>query len=149
MESKMISSVPWNALEHAHGSAQNAPQAFDDLLGLDEDARDDAVNEFLLSSAYHQSTTYSCTPYVVRCVLHIIENEDISNLETIGAPLIRELLGFIKACTHSAKTDSKLRAEILDGLNCYKSHLEYPDSKTAKISQELVGFCDVCKTENS
>lgn len=142
MDIEIINSIPWESLEHAYGSAKNAPQAFDDLLGDDENAREDAVNEFLFSSALHQYTTYSCTPYVVRCVLDIIRNSDIKDLESIGSPLIRELLGFINACTQSAKSDIKLRSEILDGVDCYRGHLEHPDRKTAKAASELLNFCD-------
>ncbi len=141
MASEIINSISWKTLEHAYGSAENAPQAFEDLQGDDKDARDDAVNEFLLSSAIHQYTTYSCTPYVVRCVLDIIRNGDIEALESIGAPLVRELFGFINACTPSANNDNTLRNEIINGLDCYQEYLDHHDRKTAKIANVLLKFC--------
>lgn len=137
----LIKSIPWDKLEDAYGSSVSAPESFVDLLGEDEGLRDNAVDEFLLSSAFHQYSTYSCTPYVVRIVLHIIENENISSLETIGKPLLSLLLGFINVCTHGAKSDLKLKQEIIKGKNIYMKANELVDNDSAKNAKELLEFC--------
>ncbi len=134
---QIITTIEWNKLNHAYGKADNVLKAFEDLLGANEDLRDDAVNEFLLSSALHQGTTYSCTPKVAKCVLHILKFENMEKLKTIGAPLLRELFMFLDACRYGAKKDPLLELELQEGIDIYQSNLNNQDIKTAVYANEL------------
>ncbi|MGL6162552.1 hypothetical protein [Microbulbifer sp.] len=141
MDTSLIDSIDWQNLEHAYGPAIDAPKELANLVSGDEDDRDDAVNGFLYSSAYHQGTVYSCTASVVRCVIHIIKNEDVYSFETIGAPLIRELLCFISICAHTWRFEPETGAAAFEGCDVYKDYLDHPDSKTAGYAKELTDFC--------
>lgn len=141
MDTNLIDSIEWGCLEHAYGPAIDTPKELANLIGDNEDDRDDAVNGFLYSSAYHQGTVYSCTPSVIRCVIYIIENEDISALKTIGAPLIRELLRFISICSVTWRFVPEIGEAAFLGYRTYLQYLDHPDSKTADYAKELVEFC--------
>ncbi len=136
----IIDSISWNKLADAYGVANKAPQGFTDLFSDDQDIREDAVYEFLLSSALHQYTTYSCTPYVVKCVIYIIKNEDIENLYIISYPLIRELFLFIQGCSHSALTNVELRNEIVKGKLIYQKYKSHHDALTSNYASNLFDF---------
>ncbi len=141
MTSDFINSFDWVNLSHAYGKALDAPKELLNLIGEDEDDRDDAVYGFLYSSAYHQGTVYSCTPHVMKCILYIIKNEDISSLETVGKPLIQELLGFLNACAFTWKYEPEIASAAYDGLDVYKLYLAHPDEQTKKHAQELLEIC--------
>lgn len=113
MLSDLLVSIPWNTLKGAYGHTGDAPSYLEDLVYGNEDEIDEAINEFLFSTAFHQYTTYSCTPFVVRCVLYIIQNEKVDQR------VLAELYEFLNACTHGAKHDLVLRSEILKGKQCY------------------------------
>ncbi|MCF6318321.1 MAG: hypothetical protein L3J83_03430 [Proteobacteria bacterium] len=139
----IIDSIPWNKLEDAYGVAYKAPQGFIDIFSDDQDTREDAVYEFLLSSALHQYTTYSCTPYVVKCVLYIIKYEDIENLNIISYPLIRVLFLFIQGCSHSAQTIVELRTEIVKGKLIYEKYKSHHDKLTSNYASKLFDFSNI------
>jgi len=143
----LIDSINWEGLQHAYGKALDAPRELANLVGENEDKRDDAVNGFLYSSAYHQGSVFSCTPSVMQCVIAIIKYEDISNLETIGAPLIRELLCFLSICAITWKSEPEIGKVAFSGRNLYSEYLNHPDDKTANYAKELLDFC--CTYENS
>ncbi len=132
---------PWAELQHAYGNAANAPQCLFDLMGDDEDKRDDAWGDFLFSSAVHQYTTYTCTPAVVLCALHMIEHEPIDGIEAVGHPLKLELLQFIGACRYGAQRDATLKQNILSGESSYQKLANDPHTGIAQAAQKLVDYC--------
>ena len=142
MDTTLINSIDWESLNHAYGKATNGPKELVNLLSENEDDRDDAVNDFLYSSAYHQGTVYSCTPSVMRCVIHIIKHEDITTLETIGAPLIRELFHFLSICGINWKTHPKIAEALYEGRKIYKEYLSFSDPNTVNSAKELINFCN-------
>jgi hypothetical protein len=145
MITDFVNSFDWENLSHAYGKALDVPKELMNLVGEDEDDRDDAVYGFLYSSAYHQGTVYSCTPSVMRCVLYIIKTEDVSSLETIGKPLIQELLGFLNACAFTWKFEPEIASAAYEGLDLYKVYLTHSDALTAKHAQELLDICNAYK----
>jgi hypothetical protein len=98
MDIPFINDYPWEALEQAYGSAEQAPIWLKSLTNKDEERRDEAIYEFLHSQACHQYSTYSCTPPVVKCVIYILENYNFQQ-----ASQLSNVLGFINACTYNAK----------------------------------------------
>ncbi|MET1257499.1 hypothetical protein [Aliikangiella maris] len=135
MDLSIIDSISWADLENAYGSAASAPQSLRALLSDDEDDVDEAIYGFLHSEACHQYTTYSCTPYVVKCVLYILELKEFKDSE------LGEILGFIQACTYNAREIESLRNEILSGIECYKKY----KGRKARVGEEatkLVEFCN-------
>lgn len=145
MVTDFIDSFDWGNLNHAYGKALDAPKELIKLIGDDEGDRDDAVYGFLYSSAYHQGTVYSCTPCVMRCVLHIIKNEDISSLCTVGKPLIQELLGFLNACAFTWKFEPEVSSAAYEGLEIYKMYVTHSDERAVKHAQELLDICNEYK----
>ncbi|WP_299775943.1 hypothetical protein [uncultured Pseudoteredinibacter sp.] len=142
MDMSFIDSIDWGSMQHAYGEASNAPAEIANLLSKDEDKRDDAVYGFLYSSAYHQGTIYSCTPSVMRCVIHIIRNEGITSLETIGKPLIQELLGFLNACAFTWRFEPDIASAAFEGRDLYREYIDHPDRKTSAHAQELLKICE-------
>jgi hypothetical protein len=135
MDKSTIDSVPWSSLEHAYGSAGDAPKYLNDLAHGNDDEIDEAVNGFLHSSACHQYTTYSSTPYVVRCVI------DLLNSRLLDIEQTSEILGFVQACTFSARDKEPLRVEIMKGSECFKKYLKHSDSKVTETANKLLEFC--------
>lgn len=132
---------PWDELEDAYGKATDAPIYLSQLIGEDDEAREDAINDYLYARPWHQWDVYSSTPYAIKCVHYIIKNVDVSRLKIDDTPLLYFLLHFILICTHGAKTDEKLKDAIIEGNQVYKRFQNHPNAKTAKISNKLVKFC--------
>ena len=137
MDTSFINSIVWGELEHAYGSAQDSPHHLMNLIKGDEDEIDEAVFGFLHSSACHQYSTYSSTPFIVRSVVSIL------NLKYFEIEQTSEILGFIHACTHSAKEKIELRKEIINGSECFKKYLKHSDPKVVKNAKELITFCEI------
>ena len=93
----------------------------------------------LLMIIYLQN--HGITPYAVKCVLHIIEKENISNLFVGTEPLVLYLLKFICLCRDGAESDDKLKKSILDGKPTYYECLDHPNSKVSKVAGKLIRFC--------
>jgi hypothetical protein len=83
------------------------------------------------------------SPYVVRCVVYILENKEFNDSE------LREILGFIQACTHNTTELDSLRQVIFAGANCYKKYLNHDDTRTAEITRNLLGFCNEFRFEKA
>jgi len=141
MNNHYFNQFPWNELEDAYGKAIDAPIYLFDLIGNDEEAREEAVNDYLFAKPWHQYSVYSSTPYAVKCVLHIIEKENISNLFVGTEPLVLYLLKFICLCRDGAESDDKLKKSILDGKPTYYECLDHPNSKVSKVAGKLIRFC--------
>ncbi|MFQ3226626.1 MAG: hypothetical protein ACI8RW_000002 [Porticoccaceae bacterium] len=135
MDMPTIDSIPWSSLEHAYGSAADASKYLHDLAHGNEDEIDEAVYGFLHSSACHQYTTYSSTPYVVRYVINLLSS-DLLLIEQTS-----EILGFIYACTFSAKDKELLKSEIVNGSACFKKYLKHSDPKVVENAKKLLVFC--------
>ena len=135
MDIPAIDSIPWSSLEHAYGSAEDAPKYLYDLTHGNEDEIDVAVYSFLHSYACHQYTTYSCTPYVVRHVIDFLSS-DLQLIEQTS-----EILGFVYACTFSANDKELLKAEIINGSECFKNYLKHSDPKAVENAKKLLAFC--------
>ncbi len=135
MDTSEIDAIPWSSLKHAYGSAADAPKYLYDLVNGNEDEIDEAVYGFLHSSACHQYTTYSSTPYVVRCVIGFLNSRLLLIEQT------SEILGFVHACTFSAKDNEFLKAEIMEGSDCFKKYLKHPDSIAVENAKKLLKFC--------
>ena len=131
-----IDEYDWGNLEQAYGSASHAPKYLNDLVSADEDLRSEAIYGFLHSEACHQYTTYSCTAPVVRCVVFILENNEFSDFVEL-----RNIIGFIHACTYSARSKEDLRQEILNGLRCYEKYSNHADINVCKEYKALIEFC--------
>lgn len=135
MEIPFINDYKWEDLQQAYGSAEKAPDRLADLMCKDDDLREGAINDFLFSQICHQYTTYSATPPVVKCVIYILNNHDFEDEETLA-----DILGFIEACTHNAKSDFLLRKEILAGETCYQRYAQHPANNVREYSEQLVHF---------
>jgi len=59
---ELISNIRWWWLTHAYGFATDAPKTFEELLGNDQDARDDAFLGWFRGSATHQYDIYRVIP---------------------------------------------------------------------------------------
>jgi len=135
MALSIIQTIPWHELECAYGSAKDAPEHLEHLYSGNEEEIEDAVYDFLHSSACHQYSTYSCTPYVVRCVINLL------NTNGFESHLLHEIIGFIQACTHNASDLKELRNEIITGKECYIKYLKHTDIRVIEIAKDLVQFC--------
>jgi len=136
MDKSEIDSIPWSSLEHAYGSAVDAPKYLHDLVNGNEDEIDEAVYGFLHSSACHQYTTYSSTPYVVRFVIAFLNSRLLLIEQT------SEILGFVHACTFSARDNGLLKNEIIQGSECFKKYLKHSNSKVVENAKKLLEFCE-------
>ena len=140
IDTSIIDSINWTELEHAYGNASDAPQHLRNLFNAeDEFPLSEAVYGFLHSSACHQYTTYSCTPYVVRCVLYLL------NKKEVGCDLMHDVVGFVDACSGSAKEEPELAQEILAGASLYEQFAGHSDPRVSKRAKSLVAFCEAAK----
>ncbi len=135
MDLSILEEFEWSNLEHAYGSAEDAPKSLKWLISNNKDDREEAIYGFLHSSACHQYTTYSSTPMVVRCVLYILAHKEF-DCDELG-----QILGFIRACTYSAKNNQKLKEEIVLGESTYKKFSSSENSYVKEQSQKLQTFC--------
>ena len=133
----IIHSVDWHNLSHAYGSAEDLPPHLCNLFrNVDEEEVWEAVYHALHSCACHQGTTYSCTSYVVKCVLFLISEQEV------GFGRMADVLCFIAACKYGALNDKDLMREMLSGQKVYESYSDHTDEGVVKWANELIGFCD-------
>lgn len=138
IDTSIIDSIDWTGLQHAYGNASDAPEHLRNLFNSEEEfPLSEAVYGFLHSSACHQYTTYSCTPYVVRCVLYLLSKKEV------GCGLMHGVVGFVDACSVSARCQPELAREILAGADLYKQFAGHRDARVAERAKALVEFCEV------
>jgi hypothetical protein len=77
-----LDDIPWSSLEHAYGDAGDMPNLLRALVSSDPDQRAWA-QDMLDMGPFHQGSLYSCTPFVVRVVLQIAQEEDAADLPWI------------------------------------------------------------------
>ncbi len=70
-----LDQIPWSTLEHAYGDAGDIPHLIRALVSTDPKEREWA-QEKLEWGPYHQGSIYSCTPFVVRFLLEIVQEHD-------------------------------------------------------------------------
>ena len=85
-------------LEIAYGNASDAPFWLRALNSEDPDLRTDAVHEFLWSSAFHQYTLYSATPFAIKYVIQALQVPEPADRSVgdLRYPMKRELLHFLQ-----------------------------------------------------
>ncbi len=70
-----LDEIPWSTLKHAYGDAGDMPDLIRAVTSSDPDER--AVAQDMLGmGAFHQGSLYSCTPFVVRFLLQIVQERD-------------------------------------------------------------------------
>ncbi len=74
--------IPWSTLEHAYGDAGDIPNLIRALVSSDPDQRAWA-QEMLDMGPFHQGSLYSCTPFVVRVLLQLVQEKDAADLPWI------------------------------------------------------------------
>ena len=73
-----LDSIPWSALGHAYGDAGDIPNIIRTLVSSDPDQREWA-QDMLDMGPFHQGSLYSCTPFVVRVLLQIMQETDVAD----------------------------------------------------------------------
>ncbi|HEX2348340.1 MAG TPA: hypothetical protein VHI51_07890 [Ktedonobacterales bacterium] len=71
-----LDQVPWSTLEHAYGDAGDIPDLIRALVSSDPDEREQA-QDMLDMGPFHQESLYSCTPFVVRCLMQLAQEPDM------------------------------------------------------------------------
>jgi hypothetical protein len=108
------------------------------------DLRSDAVNEFLLGSAFHQYTLYPVTPYVIPFVLEALGDPNVSEKPVFedGEPRMKqELLCFLQACARVSGGSDDVGRALLRGRNIYERYATDPAARTREYAQRLLAFC--------
>jgi len=70
-----LDQIPWSTLEHAYGDAGDIPNLIRAMVSTDPDEREWA-QDMLEMGPFHQGSIYSCTPFVVRFLLLIMQDQD-------------------------------------------------------------------------
>jgi hypothetical protein len=66
--------IPWSTLEHAYGDAGDVPNLLRAMVSSDPNTRAWA-EDVLDMGPFHQGSLYSCTPFVVRVLLQLVQEE--------------------------------------------------------------------------
>jgi hypothetical protein len=66
--------IPWSTLQHAYGGAGDVPNLLRAMSSSDPDKREWA-EDMLDMGPFHQGSLYSCTPFVVRVLLQLVQEE--------------------------------------------------------------------------
>ncbi|GAA3239786.1 hypothetical protein ACFO1B_09230 [Dactylosporangium siamense] len=97
-----VDDFDWRELQHAFGSAEDAPRHLEALLRIDVDARGAAV-EFLRDKVSHDLTIYSAALPALLCVSSILDDPRIDGQYAVSAdaddyerPLRAALLDWIR-----------------------------------------------------
>lgn len=123
----MIERVNWAALEHAYGSAADAPEAFAALASADPEERASGC-DFLFYSAYHQGTVYGATVEVVPVLVQMLATE--------GIPNKHELLNALRLMANGTSYHEVHRGMMLMG------NTDTPEYQ-AKVDRELAWVNEV------
>jgi hypothetical protein len=71
-----LDQVPWSTLQHAYGEAGDIPNLIRALVSNDPNEREWA-QEMLEMGPFHQGSLYSCTPFVVRFLLELLQENGV------------------------------------------------------------------------
>lgn len=98
---RLLNETPWERLEDAYGSAEDAPAALAALIDPDASRRFGALDD-LHGSILHQGTAYSATPPAALFVIALLAGSDVpSDLR----PRLVEFLAHVAGPTASALAD--------------------------------------------
>lgn len=130
-----LDDIPWSSLEHAYGDAGDIPNLLRALNSSDPDQREWA-QEMLDMGPFHQGSLYSCTPFVVRVLLQLAQENDAADLPWIVRYVSRVLASALWWLSDSEVTaqDSEVNyaAQILLEIRgqwpVLLSLLDHPDS---------------------
>jgi hypothetical protein len=92
--------IPWTQLEHAYGSAGDVPIAIRELLSPDKAIRGNA-QYMLYAGPFHQGTTTSCLPFVVRFLIELLSYEITPDRDWI----VRYLANAARVCDACMEID--------------------------------------------
>jgi hypothetical protein len=92
--------IPWATLEHAYGTAEDIPEKIRALALDDAEAREWA-QEKLEMGAFHQGSIYTCTPYVARFLLELVQEDITQEKDWIFSYLSRLLMQAKHILSHS------------------------------------------------
>jgi hypothetical protein len=147
-----LDSVPWGRLRHAYGSATDAPKWIRDLDSDNEENRQEAINQFLWSSAFHQYTLYTATPFVIPFVIEALASPTLAERgDGMGHPMKRELIHFLRMCADGGQRgiygnpdpqDLTIEDAILSGRCLYERYVNDPDDRVRLDANWLRHFCD-------
>ena len=147
-----LNSVPWERLHHAYGLATDAPKHIRDLDSDDEDERQEAINQFLWSSAFHQYTLYTATPFVIPFVIEALASPTLAERsDGVGRPMKRELMHFLRMCAKGGQRDIHgdpdpqdltIEDAMLSGKYLYERYANDPDNHVRSEANWLRLFCD-------
>jgi hypothetical protein len=126
--------IPWSTLEHAYGDAGDIPNLIRALVSSDLDQREWA-QEMLDMGPFHQGSLYSCTPFVVRVLLQLVQEKDVADPSWILQYVARVLAAAISFLPISEPLTPDLEeahaAQILVEIRAQRplllSMLEHPD----------------------
>jgi hypothetical protein len=142
---EQLDSIPWVQLSHAYGPATDAPRWIRALASDDADERTEAINHFLLSSAFHQYTLYSATPHVIPFVIEALRDPTVSGRPEgeDGDPLMKEgLLCFLRACAEVSRLTDEVGRAIALGREVYAANAHDLSARTREDAEKLLAFCD-------
>jgi len=139
---ELISNIRWWWLTHAYGFATDAPKAFEELLGNDQDACDDAFLGWFCGSATHQYDVYRVTPSVIKVVICILTNDEIDMLTVIDSPLRRELMSWLEDIAKYRGSVRKVKKALFEGRECYSIYLHDSDTETVASAEFLMSYCE-------
>ena|GEM_PF-6087281 len=128
--------IPWSTLEHAYGDAGDIPNLLRAMVSSDSDERAWA-EDMLDMGPFHQGSLYGCTPYVVRVLLQLVQEEKTPEtawiLEYVSQIVDAALLSFPLTGPVLPHPEQAYAAQILDEVRAQwplvLSLLEHPDGQ--------------------
>ena len=150
-----LDSIPWRRLRHAYGSAVDAPKWIRALDSENEEDRTEAVNRFLWSSAFHQYTLYTATPFVIRFVVEALAFPALAErTDGMGQPMKRDLIHFLRLCAEAGQRAVRgwkrwpspksptIEDSILAGASLYERYAHDENDRVQSDARWLVNFCE-------
>ena len=146
-----LDSVPWREVTHAYGRATDAPEWIRALNSEDEDLRSDALMHFLFSSATHQYTLYSATPFVIPFVIEALQSPTLAQrADGFGQKMAFYMIQFLRSCAGGGQAAMygnphpnapTIEQAIVSGVSVYESYLDDEDPRILADAKWLVWFC--------
>jgi len=124
-----LDGVPWAALHHAYGSAEDVPAILRAVASGDEDALDS-----LFGNVWHQGTVYEATPHVVPFLLELLDAPGAST---------STLLSLLHAIGtgHSERWKEPCAEVVARGAERYLDLLDSPNPTVRASAAHTLGAC--------